>query len=86
VRDINDPTTWTVNQTGKNFYRTDWKAFAPRLGASYQIRGGAGKEQVARGGFGIYYSAGSSQSIAPYTSSFPNIQYKSNSYQTTRYH
>ncbi|HKZ01687.1 MAG TPA: TonB-dependent receptor, partial [Pyrinomonadaceae bacterium] len=44
---------------GTQFYKIFWTAFAPRIGAAYQLRTTPGRETVLRGGFGIYYDLGS---------------------------
>ena len=48
---------------GTPFFKTFKNAFAPRLGAAYQISDKPGRETVLRGGFGVYYDLGSSQSL-----------------------
>ncbi len=44
---------------GTPFYKSFYTAFAPRLGAAYALREGAGHQTVLRGGFGVYYDLGS---------------------------
>jgi len=65
----NDPQPYTLNQIadlstaqlaprGAPLWRSDYHAFAPRLGAAYVLRQSAGSESVIRGGFGIFYDTG----------------------------
>ncbi|HLA12339.1 MAG TPA: TonB-dependent receptor [Pyrinomonadaceae bacterium] len=49
----------TLAPAGTQFYKTFWTAFAPRLGAAYQLKRTPGRETVLRGGFGVYYDLGS---------------------------
>jgi len=44
-------------------YKTFYTAFAPRVGAAYQLNQGTGRETVFRAGFGVYYDLGSGQAI-----------------------
>jgi hypothetical protein len=55
------------------FYKTFYRAFAPRVGAAYQLNSTSGRETVLRGGFGVYYDLGS----AGATSGFPLSTMKS---------
>ncbi len=48
----------TLAPVGTPFYRTFYKAFAPRFGAAYKLRGKSNWETVVRGGFGVYYDLG----------------------------
>jgi hypothetical protein len=54
-----NPATMTIAPEGTEGYSTDWHAFAPRFGASYELLSRAGWETVARGGFGMFYDLGS---------------------------
>ncbi len=54
-----DVTAARLAPEGTPFYKTFYKAFAPRLGAAYQLFREAGWETVVRGGFGVYYDLGS---------------------------
>ncbi|HLA12250.1 MAG TPA: TonB-dependent receptor [Pyrinomonadaceae bacterium] len=54
-----DVTNATLAPAGTSFYKTFWTAFAPRIGAAYQLRTKQGSETVLRGGFGVYYDLGS---------------------------
>ena len=53
----------TLAPSGTPFYNTDKTAFAPRLGAVYQLNDKAGRETVLRGGFGVYYDLGNSTAL-----------------------
>ena len=52
----------TLAPAGTPFFKTFKTAFAPRLGAAYQLGDKPGGETVVRGGFGVYY-VGNSQSL-----------------------
>ncbi|HKZ02792.1 MAG TPA: TonB-dependent receptor, partial [Pyrinomonadaceae bacterium] len=54
----------TLAPEGTEFYKMHWTAFAPRLGAAYQLRTKPGSETVLRGGFGVYYDLGSGTASA----------------------
>ncbi len=45
----------TLAPEGKEFFKTFYNAFAPRLGAAAVLRERTGWETVLRGGFGVYY-------------------------------
>lgn len=55
---------------GTPFYKTNYTAFAPRLGAAYQLNRTSGRETVLRGGFGMYYDLGSNMASQGF-STFP---------------
>ncbi len=44
-------------------YKTFHTAFAPRVGAAYQLNQGTGRETLLRAGFGVYYDLGNGQAI-----------------------
>ena len=50
VQGWQDPTTMSITPQGTQAYSTDWRALAPRLGASYELRKQSGWETVVRGG------------------------------------
>ena len=56
--------TATLAALGGPIYKTDYRAFAPRVGAAYQLSANTGWERVIRGGFGVYYDVGSGQAVA----------------------
>jgi outer membrane receptor protein involved in Fe transport len=56
----------TLAPTGTPFYRTFYRAFAPRAGVSYQLNQASGRETVLRGGFGVYYDLGSNDAASGY--------------------
>jgi hypothetical protein len=49
----------TLAPAGTPFYKTYYRAFAPRGGVAYQLNSTKGRETVLRGGFGVYYDLGS---------------------------
>jgi hypothetical protein len=63
----------TLAPAGTPFYKTFYKAFAPRGGVAYQLNSTKGRETVLRGGFGVYYDLGSSGA----TEGFPLVKYNS---------
>jgi len=71
---INLPTA-TLAPPDAPFYKTFWTAFAPRVGAAYQLNQSGGRETVLRGGFGIYYDLGSGQALQGF-GGFPFIASK----------
>ncbi len=54
-----DVSNATLAPQGTSFYKTYYGAFAPRFGAAYAVKEGAGHQTVLRGGFGVYYDLGS---------------------------
>jgi hypothetical protein len=46
---------------GTPLWRTDYRAFAPRVGINYQLRQKRGSETVLRGGVGLFYDLGNTQ-------------------------
>lgn len=46
---------------GTPLWKTDFHAFAPRVGAAYQIRQRPGHETVLRGGIGLFHDVGNTQ-------------------------
>jgi hypothetical protein len=44
--------------TTEPFFKTKYNAFAPRIGAAYQLSGAPGREMVLRGGYGLYSDLG----------------------------
>jgi outer membrane receptor protein involved in Fe transport len=66
---LTGPSPYTLNQIGNldtaqlapagtPLWRTDWRGFAPRVGAAYQLRQTSGHETVVRAGFGTFYDIG----------------------------
>lgn len=53
-----------IAPAGTPFYETFKTAFAPRIGAVYQLWDKPGRETVLRGGFGVFYDLGSGQSLS----------------------
>jgi hypothetical protein len=58
VQQVTNPATATLGPAGTPLYPTIKNAFAPRLGASYQLLGRPGWETVLRGGWGLFYDTG----------------------------
>jgi hypothetical protein len=54
-----DVSNATLAPAGTPFYKTFYRAFAPRGGVAYQLNSTRGRETVLRGGFGVYYDLGS---------------------------
>lgn len=63
VNGANDLPTATLASESRPLYRTDYTAFAPRLGAAYLLHDSKGRSTVLRGGVGIFYDLGSGQSL-----------------------
>ena len=63
----------TLAPPGTPFYKTDYTAFAPRVGIAYQLRNTQKWGLILRGGFGVYYDLGS----AGAASGFPLTRVKS---------
>ena len=51
-----DPTKINFYVTHGHPYPTQWKNFAPRVGATFAISNRPGRESVVRGGYGIFYN------------------------------
>jgi hypothetical protein len=68
--------TLQVAPPGTPLYETNYRNFAPRVGAAYQLLQHPGQETVLRGGFGIYYDLGIGN-IAAAAGSFPHSRNKS---------
>ena len=60
-------TTATLCPPNTSFYKTFYGAFAPRVGAAYQLRRTNGRETIVRGGFGVFYDLGSGQATTAFT-------------------
>lgn len=60
----------TLAPKGTPFFKSFKTAFAPRLGAAYQLSDKPGRETVLRGGFGVYYDLGSSLALSGFNT-FP---------------
>jgi hypothetical protein len=74
---LTGPSPYTLNQTtnlsttqlapeGTPLWKTDWKGFAPRVGAAYRLRQSPGQETVLRTGFGMFYDTGNLQGSTGY--------------------
>jgi hypothetical protein len=58
LSEITDLATATLLPRGSPLWHADWKNFAPRIGAAYQLRRGAGRPLVVRAGFGQFFDLG----------------------------
>jgi len=72
---LNDPATMTLAPRGTPLYQTTYGNLAPRVGAAYQLGGGANWTSLLRGGFGVYYDLGSG-SLGGVSSYFPYLNDK----------
>ncbi len=54
-------------------YKTDYQAFAPRIGVAYQLSETKGWERLVRGGFGVYYDLGNGGNAAAAFLGFPFV-------------
>jgi hypothetical protein len=70
LQGLDNLATATLAPAGTPLYNTDYKAFAPRFGLSYQLSQRPGRETLLRGGFGIFYDLGS-QTAGQTVSNFP---------------
>ncbi len=64
VGGVDNLPTATLAPPNAPFYKTFYKAFAPRFGIAYQLNQVSGRETVLRAGFGVYYDLGSGQAAA----------------------
>jgi hypothetical protein len=55
---IDNLATTQLAPQGTPLWNTDWRGFAPRIGAAYQLRPSSGHTTVMRAGFGVYYDPG----------------------------
>ena len=70
VTGLDNPATFALATPGTTLYRTTYNNFAPRVGLSYQLLKKQGREIVVRGGFGVFFDTGNTQSTAGYSSAF----------------
>ncbi|MGH9935554.1 MAG: carboxypeptidase regulatory-like domain-containing protein [Blastocatellia bacterium] len=64
---IENPATATLAPRGTPLYDTTFGNFAPRVGLAYRLRSIRGWETILRGGAGVFYDLGSSQSSVGFT-------------------
>jgi hypothetical protein len=64
VQGWENPSTMTIAPQGTKGYSVDWFAFAPRVGASYEVWQTPGWETILRGGFGLFYDLGPATAAA----------------------
>jgi len=58
VTGLNNPATMTLAPRGTPLYQTTYGNVGPRVGVAYQLRQGANRDTLLRGGFGIFYDQG----------------------------
>jgi hypothetical protein len=61
VDQVTDLAAAKLAPTGTPLWKTDWRAFAPRVGVAYQVSQSPGHETVLRTGFGLFYDMGNAQ-------------------------
>jgi TonB-dependent receptor-like protein len=62
----------TVGDPGTELWKPQYRNFAPRLGAAWQLRGQPGRETVLRLGGGLFYDTGiADASSQPWVSGYP---------------
>ena len=71
-----DVTSLKLAPAGTEYYPTFMREFAPRVGFAYQLRGGAEKATLVRGGWGLFYDLGTGTTLAT-SHSFPFSQTQS---------
>jgi hypothetical protein len=67
ITGIDNIKTATLAPPGSSIYKTFYKAFAPRVGAAYQLSRKPGREMVIRGNFGYYYDLGNTLATQGFT-------------------
>jgi hypothetical protein len=83
VTGVDNPATMTLAPLGAPLYETRYLNLAPRFGVSYMLSQRPGLETVLRGGAGVFYDMGTSQStlgftLPPFSTGFipvPNVPY-----------
>jgi hypothetical protein len=61
LNQITDLATAQLATINSPLWRTDWHAFAPRIGLAYQLRQSSGHETVVRAGYGVFYDTGNAE-------------------------
>ena len=61
LNQVTDLETAQLAPAGKAPWKTDYHAFAPRLGMAYEMHQGQGRETVLRAGIGLFYDTGNTQ-------------------------
>jgi len=74
VSNVIDFNNATLAPAGTPLYPTDWHAFAPRFGLSYELRTTPGWETVVRGGYGLFYDTGAGGALNA-TGAYPHTRY-----------
>lgn len=77
LTNVNNPDAIAIAPPGTPIYHTGFSNFAPRVGASYRLFGGTGRETVLRGGFGLFYDL-ATQQIGDIFSGFPTYPFGGN--------
>jgi hypothetical protein len=65
--DASDPVSLELDPRGTALWRTGWLNFAPRLGATWIVGGGPGRQLVVRGGAGVFYDTGTQSALDAFT-------------------
>lgn len=69
---FNDRTITALAPRGTPLWKTTWNNFAPRFGVAYKLRQASGYETLLRGGVGIFYDLGSSNTgLVTVVNAFP---------------
>ena len=70
VTQVDNVATLDIASRGEPLYRTTYNNLAPRVGVSFQLFRGHGREMVVRSGFGIFYDLGTG-TLSSAFASFP---------------
>jgi hypothetical protein len=73
---FSDLSTARIAPAGTPLYQATYANFAPRFGVAYQVSQHPGRENIVRGGFGVFYDLGTG-TIGESTLSFPHFRQKS---------
>jgi TonB dependent receptor len=72
---FSDLSTARIAPAGTPLYQATYANFAPRFGVAYQVSQHPGRENIVRGGFGVFYDLGTG-TIGESTLSFPHFRQK----------
>ena len=76
VTQVDNLATLDLAPRGEPLYATTYKNFAPRVGVSFQLFKGHGRETVLRSGFGVFYDLGTGSTSDTFTV-FPFLAFRS---------
>ena len=71
VPQTEDPSRLALAPAGAPPWGTTFFNFAPRVGLAYQLSDAAGRETVARAGFGLFYDTGGAEAGHAFADSYP---------------